>query len=74
MPDPFEPITMLIGSRAKRSIRLMLLNPSTVIQSSAAIGNQLGSPRSRSYGCSPAASAASRASIARAPDSELGIE
>ena len=43
LPDPFAPITMLMGSRAKRSMRLMLLNPSTVIQASAAMGNRSGS-------------------------------
>ena len=26
-PDPFDPITMLMGSRGKRSMRLMLLTP-----------------------------------------------
>ena len=38
-PDPFGPIRTLIGPRRKRSTRLMLLNPSMVIQSSAGMGN-----------------------------------
>ena len=82
LPDPFDPITTLIGPSAKRSMRLMLLNPSTVIQSTTVFRTRPGpvhETRSRSacaprYGCSPALSAASLTSIARAPDSELGIE
>ena len=38
LPDPFGPIRTLIGPRRKRSMRLMLLNPSMVTQSSVGIG------------------------------------
>lgn len=81
LPDPFAPITTLMGSRGKRSMRLMLLNPyGDPVERGHREGGSVyvdAKPLSvpfEPYGCPPALSAASLASIARAPDSELGME